>query len=166
MIYPIDEQLERLWESFVDQETGEIIVSEEDMISAITKAQMDFDVLIEQLRNDCINQTAMYEALKGEKQKIEKRQRAALNYAEHDKRFLAYLLKGEKYKKGVVDIGFRASDKLVIDDEEKLRDWAKQNGPGFLKEPELREGDIKTALKNGTDVPFAHIEKRKNIQVK
>lgn len=166
MIYPIAEMMEQFFATIIDEETGEVTMTEEEMQTALDGLQMEFDDKIEQLRNEVINSTAVAEALKLEKQKLDKRKKAAENSADRAKRFLAYLLQGEKYKKGAVSISYRKSDKLVIEDEEKLREWAKHNGPGLLKEPELREGDIKTALKNGQDIPFARVEQKNNIQVK
>lgn len=166
MIYPINEAMERFFESIVDEETGEVTMSEEEMQTALDELQMEFDDKIEQLRNEVINLNAEAEALKLEKAKLDKRKKSAENGAERAKRFLAYLLQGEKYKKGAVSISYRKSERLVIEDEEELRKWAKLNGPGLLKEPELREGDIKTAIKNGAAIPFAHVEPRNNVQVK
>ena len=166
MIYPIAEMMERFFASIVDEETGEVLMTDEEMQTALDGLQMDFDEKIEQLRNEVINLTAEAEALKLEKTKLDKRKKSAENGAERAKRFLAYLLQGEKYKKGAVSISYRKSDKLVIDDEAELLKWAKMNGPGFLKEPELREGDIKTAIKNGAAIPFAHVEMKNNVQVK
>lgn len=166
MIYPINEAMERFFESIVDEETGEVTMSEEEMQTALDELQMEFDDKIEQLRNEVINLNAEAEALKLEKAKLDKRKKSAENGAERAKRFLAYLLQGEKYKKGAVSISYRKSERLVIEDEEELRKWAKLNGPGLLKEPELREGDIKAAIKNGAAIPFAHVEPRNNVQVK
>lgn len=166
MIYPIGEMMEKFFASIVDEETGEVTMTDEEMQEALDSLQMEFDDKIEQLRNEVINMNAEAEALKLEKAKLDKRKKVAENGAERAKRFLAYLLKGEKYKNGAVSISYRKSDRLVIEDAAELLDWAKHNGPGFLKEPELREGDIKTAIKNGQPIPFAHIEERNNIQVK
>ena len=173
MIYPLDQQLENLLASFVDEETGEVTVSDAEMTAAIEKLQMDFDEKIKFLRNSCLTAVMNSECFDAEASALYKMSQAKrklsnteANKAERIKRFLAYLLQGEKYNKDGVKISYRKSDKLIIDDEEQLRDWAKQNGPGFLKEPELREGDIKTAIKNGAAVPFAHLEQRNNVQVK
>lgn len=173
MIYPLDQQIEELLASFVDEETGEVVASDEEMTAAMERLQMDFDEKIKALRNSCLTAAlnakcigAEASALYQESQAARKRANSEENKSERIKRFIAWLLQGETYNKDGVRISYRPSDKLVIDDEEKLREWAKHNGPGFLKEPELREGDIKTAIKNGSDIPFAHIDHRKNVQVK
>lgn len=165
MIYPIDETIEKILASFIDEDTGEVLFSEEEMESRLELAKLEFSQMILNLRNEVINRTAEAEAIKDEKMKLEKRQKRATEAAERAKRFLAYLTKGEKYSDGVVKIGYRKSDYIAIDDREKLMAWAIDHNR-FLKDPELREGDIKQAIKNGEDIPYAHLEERANIQVK
>ena len=164
-IYPIDETIERLLESFIDAETGEALYTEDEMNAKIEQAQMEFSELILNLRNEVINRTAESEALKAEKLKLEKRQKQSAEAAARAKRFLAYLTKGEKYSDGIVKINYRKSDGLFIDDRDALMAWVTDHNR-FLKEPELREGDIKQAIKNGEDIPYVHLEERNNIQVK
>ena len=165
IIYPIDETIERLLASFVDEETGEVLFSDEEMTARIEAAKVEFTTLVTNLRNEYINRTAEAEAIKAERAKLEKRQKSATAAADRAKRFLAFLTKGEKYSDGIVKISYRKSDGLVIENRDSLLAWATDNGR-FLKEPELREGDIKQAIKNGEEIPFAHIEERNNIQVK
>lgn len=166
IIYPIDKQIEDLLASFIDEETGELTCTEEQMEQRIEALEVEFKNVVLNLRNDYINRTATAEALKSEKQRLAEMQKRAEKAAERDKRFLAYLTKGEKYNDGIVSISYRKSTGLVIEDKAELVEWAKHNGPGFLKEPELRNSDIEKAIKNGQEIPYAHIEERKNIQVK
>lgn len=165
MIYPIDETIEKILASFIDEDTGEVLFSEEEMESRLELAKLDFAQMVLNLRNEVINKTAEAEAIKAEKLKLEKRQKRATDAANRAKRFLAYLTKGEKYTDGIVKISYRKSDGLVIDDRESLMAWAVDNHR-FLKAPELTEGDIKQAIKNGESIPYAHLEERNNIQVK
>ena len=177
VIYPIDEQLDKLMASFCDEETGEVKefytmdngatvpLTEELMMSMICNVQMEFADTIKNLRNKYINLNAEAEAIKAEKMALAKRQKQAEDSADRTKRFLAYLTHGEKYTDGVVKISYRKSEGLVIDDKEELLKWAIDNKK-FLKQPELAEGEIKRAIKNGEIIPFAHVEERRNIQVK
>ena len=164
-IYPLDERIEQLLASFVDEETGEVLFTEEEMNKQLDDAQVEFNQAIVSLRNEFINKSAEDDALKTEKMKLEKRQKVAKNAADRAKRFLAYLLKGEKFSDGVCKISYRSSEGLVVDDRESLMAWAIDHDR-FLKAPELCESDIKTAISNGENIPYAHIEKRQNIQVK
>ena len=97
---------------------------------------------------------------------LAKRQGAVERHVERDKRLLAYLLGGDKWKNGRHVVSYRRSEKLVVDDSEMLLNWAKTEGRGFLKEPEVMLNDIKIAVKNGTVIPAVHLEQTNSIQVK
>ena len=175
MIYPMNEQIEKLLESAYDPETGELLeeITEDDLQAQIEAMQIDFDEKITSLANayletnleaECI--AAEASALWKNQQEVSKRAKSKKNKGERYKRYIAWLLQGEKFKKDGRDISYCSSEGLVIEDREALVDWAKQNAPGLLKEPELRDDEVKKALKAGANIPFAYIEKRKNIQVK
>lgn len=195
-IYPIDEQIERIFANYTDEETGElkkyiigptgypreVPLSEQEEAAAaglsyeyldteammqqeLEEAQINFDTMIHSLRNEVINKASDAAALKAEKLKLSRRQQIAENASERAKRFLAYLLKGEKYDDGVCKISYRKSENVVIDDD--FVEWASVNAPGLLKvEPEPRKADIKAAIKRGTMFDHAHLEIKNNIQVK
>ena len=165
MIYPIAEMMERFFASLVNEETGEVTMSEEEMQTALDALQMEFDDKIVELRNEVINLTAEAEALKAEKAKLDARKKVAENGAERAKRFLAYLLKGEKFEKGVCKISYRKSEEVVYDDD--FIEWAYENNPGLLKiVPEVRKQDVKNALKSGQAIEHCYIKQNSNIQVK
>ena len=202
MIYPINEQIEELLDSFVDPTTGELkkyllnqdgepyevtpeqaaeleapaedgtitippyLDTEELMANAIDKLQMEFDDKIVDLRNSFINLTAEAEALKREKLKLAERQKSAEAKAERTKRFLAYLLHGDKFQKGAVKISYRRSEEVSVDDD--FVEWAAIYAPGLLKfsAPEPRKADIKNALKAGKQIEHVVLVQRNNIQVK
>lgn len=165
VIYPISDQLERLIESFTDPETGELITTEEEMQAAIEQLQMDFDEKIVDLRNEYINLVSEADALRREKTKLAERQKRAENQADRMKRWLAWLLKGEKFQKDAVKISYRKSETVELEDG--FLDWAAHNAPGLVKvEMEPRRQEIKNALKNGYTVEFARMETKNNIQIK
>lgn len=167
-IYPINEQLEMLMESFIDPETGEVTASEEEMQTAIEQMQMDFDSKIVELRNEYINLNAEAEAIKAEKMKLAVRQKRAEESADRLKRWLAYLLKGQKFQKDACKISYRESSEVVFDDPEKFVLWADKNFPSLLnyKQPEPSKTEIKKAINAGLTVDYASIAKKQNIQVK
>lgn len=183
IIYPIAEQLERLMESIIDPETGELVevwidpstgesytLNEETLQTIIETMQMDFEEKIVNIRNEYINLTAEAEALKAEKAKLAKRQKRAEDSAERMKRWLAYLLKGEKFQKDTCKISYRESKEVVFDDEDpdKFIEWAEKNAPDLLKytKPEPKKMDIKKAISMGEQIEFASLKTNKNIQVK
>lgn len=165
MIYRLDEQIEQALENAYDPETGELLIPEEEMFAQIEKITADFELLIDNIASDVKNLKAEAADVKDEKMKLAKRQSQLEARSERAKRFLAYLLKGEKWKNGRHSISYRKSDELVVDDG--FIEWAYANDPGLLKiEPEVRKADVKNAIKNGTVFEFAHIEQKNNIQVK
>ena len=171
MIYPLDQQIENLFYTFVDEETGELKCSEEEMQEAVAQLEMDFDKKIVALRNSFLETelnakrvAAEAKTLRDEAANVQKRANALTNRAERIKRFIAYLLQGEKFDKDGVKISYRKSEETVLDDS--FTEWAIENAPALLKwEP--RKTDVKEAIKSGLyeDIP-AHIEERRNIQIK
>lgn len=166
MIYPISEAIDRLLASAVDEETGELKYSDEELEAKIEELQMSFDEKVDSLCSVAKNSKAMAADIKNEKMRLQKRQKSEENASERAKRFLAYLLKGDKFKNARHNLYYISSQQLVIDDEEQFIAWAKVNAPGFLNEPTLREADIKQALKNGSNIPFAHLQENRNVVVR
>lgn len=168
MIYRLDDLIAQALESFYDPNTGELLesVTEEDMTDQIALLAADYDLKIDSIASEIKNLKAEAQDIKDEKMNLAKRQGVVERRLEHMKRLLAYLLGGEKWKNGKHSISYRKSDKLIMDDEESLREWCKVNGRGFLKEPEMMLGDIKIAIRNGENIPFAHIEDFNNIQIR
>ena len=170
MIYPLDQAIENLMYTFVDEETGEMKCTEEEMQEAIAQLEMDFDKKIVALRNSYLETdlnakrvAAEAKVLRDEAANIQKRANSLQNRADRIKRFLAYLLKGEKFDKDGAKITYRKSEACVVDDGFIV--WAKVHRPELL-DMKARQADIKAALKNGEDLRYAHIEERSNIQVK
>ena len=168
MIYRLDELIERELAAFYDPETGEVLdgVTPESMAETVALLAADYDLKIDSIASEIKNLKAEAQDIKDEKMNLAKRQGVVERRMEHMKGLLAYLLGGEKWKNGKHSISYRKSDKLIMDDEDSLREWCKVNGRGFLKEPEMMLGDIKIAIRNGENIPFAHIEDFNNIQIR
>lgn len=170
MIYPLDQQIENLMYTFMDEETGELKCTEEEMTEAIAQLEMDFDKKILGLRNSFLETElaakmvgAEAKALRDEAANVQKRANSLQNKADRIKRFIAFLLKGEKFEKDGAKITYRKSEECVIDD--RFVEWAKAMAPDLLK-TEPKKADIKAALKNGTELEYAHIEEKRSIQIK
>ena len=171
MIYPKDEMLELLLSSAVDEETGEMLLTEEELAEKIAAVQMDFDEKIKALRNSYMTDTMNAECVFAEasalyrmQQETSKRAKALQNRADRTKRFIAYLLKGERFEKDGVRISYVNRKDTVI--EEGFIDWAVHNAPGLLNEPTIKKLALTQALKTGSNIEFAHLEDKKYIQIK
>lgn len=167
MIYRIDEQIQLALESFLDPETGEVVdwCTEEDILQTIESLEKDFDTQIDSITSDYKNLDAEIDAITAEIQSLQERKRRCVNRRDRDKRFLAYLLNGQKWKNGRHSISFRRSERVVVDDE--FISWAETYAPELLayKDPEPRKTDIARAIKSGTVVEHAHIEETNNIVI-
>lgn len=170
MIYQLDIQIEMLMASFIDEETGEINCTEEEMQKAIEELGMEFDKKILALRNSYLDTmlkakmvAAEAKVLRDEAAGKQKTANALENKAERTKRFIAWLLKGEKFDKDGAKISYRKSEECVLDD--KFLVWAKSNRPELL-DMKVKKADVKNAIKAGDKLPYAHIEERSNIQIK
>lgn len=157
-IYEIDEQISKLLEK-IDPETGELLIDEE----ALEALQMERDRKVENIALAIKNISAESEALGNEIKNLSARKKTADNKVKSLKDFLARVLQGDKFKTARVAISYRKSDECVIDD--RFVEWAKAMAPELLK-TEPKKADIKAALKNGTELEYAHIEERSNIQIK
>lgn len=171
MIYPLNETIESLLASAVDEETGEMILTEEELAEKIAAAEIEFDEKIKALRNSYMTDMMDSKCVAAEanelwklQQETSKRAKVIENRAERTKRFIAYLLKGEKFDKDGVKITQTTRKNIVVDDG--FVDWAKQYAPGLLNEPTVRKADVNAAVKAGQHFEFVHEEERKDIRIK
>lgn len=157
-LYEINQELERLIDNAVDEETGEI---NEDMIEEIENMQMAWDEKVENIGCFIKNLRADAEAVKNEKMALAKRQSILENKAERLKNYLYDMLNGETFSSPRVEVKYRKSVQVKCDDlsavpEEYLR----------YKDPELDKTAVKEALKNGEEIEGCYLEEVKNIQIK
>ena len=171
MIYPLNKQIEDLMVLVVDEETGEMLYTEEEIAEKIKQLELDFDEKIKALRNSYMTAkmnakivaaeaSALYEI----QQAASKRAKAIENKSERIKNFIAYLLNGEKYDKGGVRVSYTSRQSVEYDDG--FVEWATHNAPGLLNEPTIRKRDVENALKAGNSIPCAHLETKKYINIK
>lgn len=140
----------------LDAETGEILDAER-----LNDLQMEREQKIE---NVCLwykNLLSDAAAYKAEKDSFYAKQKAAENKAASLKKWLDYALSGEKYKSDRVNVSYRKSVAVVIDEEAVIpRIYFTQPEPVISKEA------IKAALNDGAEVIGAHLEERNNIIIK
>ena len=142
--------------SCVDLETGEIIDVEQ-----LTSLQLEREQKIENVAlwyKNLLSDAAQYKA---EKDAFAERERAAKAKAESLKAYLLDALQGDKYKSTRVNISYRKSSCVVVDDVLNLP-------PRFVRfaEPEPNKTEIAAAIKNGEEVSGAHIETSQSIIIK
>ena len=148
----------------VDEETGEIIDFEKLDALCIEREKKIKNVA--QWYKDTI---ADVEKFKAEREKLSKREDKAKIRAQKLKEWLARVLDGERFKSGTVDIRFRSSETLDIDDNDGFVKWAMDNDRDDLlnyQRPTPSKTMIKTALKDGAKIPHVTLRKKMNINIK
>lgn len=167
MIYPINEMIDRLLAEAVDEDTGELLFTDEELEEKIEALQMSFDDKIDSLACAVKNLKAEASDIREEKMKLAKRQSSVEKELERTKRFLAYLLKGDKFKNGRHSISYRKSVEVVVEEDEFIN-WAQNNAPELLisREPDPDKKAIKAAIESGTEIRYASLRENNNIQVR
>ena len=142
--------------SCVDLDTGEIIDAEQ-----LAALQMEREQKIENVAlwyKNLLSDAAQYKA---EKEAFAERERAAKAKAERLKEYLLDALQGDAYKSTRVNITYRNSSRVIVDDVLNLP-------PRFVRfaEPEPNKTEIAAAIKNGEEVNGAHIENNVSMIIK
>lgn len=140
----------------VDLETGEIID-----VTQLRALQLEREQKIENVALWYKNLLSDAEQYKAEKDAFAEKERAAKAKAERLKEYLLDVLQGDKYKSTRVNVSYRNSSCVVVDDVYNLP-------PRFVKfkEPEPNKTEIAAAIRNGEEVNGAHIESRQSIIIK
>lgn len=159
-LYEIDQRITEL----VDPETGELLD-----FDAFAELQLEREKKIEGMALWVKDLSSTASAIKAEVDTLMERKRVAERRCESLKRYLAYILQGEKFTTPRCAVSFRKSTSVQVDDSEKLVRWLEQNGYDDCvkyKEPEVSKAEVGKLLKSGMPVPFAHLEYKQSVGVK
>lgn len=140
----------------VDLETGEIIDVEQ-----LQALQMEREQKIENVALWYKNLLSDAEQYAAEEAAFKKKKQQAQAQAERVKAYLLDALQGEKFKTVRVNISYRNSPRVVVDDVLNLP-------PRFVRfsEPEPNKTEIAAAIKNGEEVNGARLESSTSIIIK
>lgn len=146
-------------DTYLNEETGEVIDTE-----AIEKLHMDFETKAIHIARWIKELKAEAEAIKNEKDKLQRRQKAAENKAESLKNYLQSVLDGKPISDATVKISYRKSEVVNINEDEFMKFDGRNE---FLKpvEPDIAKAEIKKALKNGREIPGCSLENKTNMQI-
>lgn len=142
----------------VDLETGDII----DIVK-LEALELERDAKISNIACWIKDLKAEAEAIKAEKQNMDKRQKAAENKAEQLKDYLAYYLNGGTYKDARCAISYRKSVSTEIAEDLDLNTL-----PEDCKKITIAANKtaIKLALQNGAKIDGCKLVEKSNIQIK
>lgn len=164
-LFDIDNSIRNLIETMftaVDEETGELLDFDPEQLETLKEQR---ESKLEAIACFIKETDAEAAALKSEMDKLAKRKKVAENKATRLRRILAESLianNEDKFKTAKCAVSFRTSKQVIIDDLDGLNDE-------FVNVETTRKPDkklIKEAIEKGADVPAAHIETVKNIQIK
>lgn len=147
----------------IDLETGEILDS-----ARLDELQMERAAKLEGVACWIKNLEAEADAIKAEKQNLDKREKAARNKAESLKQWLAEALQGEKLNTARAAVSYRKSEAVEFVNQELFVVWASEEHNDLLtyKQPEPNRNAIKAILKAGGTLPGAMLVQRQNISIK
>jgi len=131
-------------------------------IEQFDELQMERDKKIENIALYFKEQMRTAEAIKKEIKALQERQARAERKRGRMKDLLDYCLKGEKFSTPKVSISYRNSTSVAVDDVRRIPD-------SYLirtVETKVDRIRIKEAINNGIEVSGAHIDTKRNIQVK
>ena len=151
-LYEIDSEILNC----VDQETGEILDEER-----LSQLEMERDTKIENVALWYRNLISDAEQYKAEKKRFEQLEHSSLAKAENLKEWLTYALQGNKFKTTRVNISYRKSDSVKINNAALVPEKYL-----VYNDPTINKTLVKKALKDGIAVTGAELEVKQNIQIK
>jgi len=162
-IYEIDQKLEYLLQGKVNELTGEVEVD----FNEIDELVMERDKKIENLLLYAKNLDALAKGIKEEKDVLTARLESVNKKYENIMRYAQELLRGAKFTTPRVQVSYRNSESVVLDDT--FVEYAKKYYPTLLKEKHEFQPDkaeIKKYINAGHDVPYARIQKKVSMSIK
>ena len=164
-IYQIDRQLESIYETAVDMETGEISPEAFEQIDAL---QMERESKVENMALWHKNTLAEAKAIGDEIKSLQGRKKALESRAEWQKEYLTYALHGEKFSTPKVAISYRKSETVEFDDVERFCTANQDNDliVTTIIERKPNKTALKKYLKDGWSLDGVHLEEHQNIQIK
>jgi hypothetical protein len=160
-LYEINNEIDKAIEEMmanVDEATGEVRQEDLDKLNDLQLARGE---KLENIGCYIKNLKAESKAIKDEADALTKRKKSLDNQIKGLESYVSVMLKGEPFESARVKFSFIESEAVIIDDDKKLaRSWFRKK---VTFEP--NKVAIKDAIKAGKKVRFAHIEKKKNLQI-
>jgi hypothetical protein len=160
-LYEIDKAIQDAYEAGIDPETGEVV--DDVAFAMIDQLQMDRNTKIENIVCWIKDLKAEAAAIKAEADNLSKRMKTSNNRAESLKRYLGYVLAGEKFKSPKGDVSFRKSVSTEVDPE-AIAVLPEE----FLtfEDPKPNKTAIKKALQEGEELPGCRLVENTSIIIK
>jgi hypothetical protein len=163
-LYEINQEIARAIEAMfdsVDEETGEIHAGTVEIFNNLKVAR---DEKIENIGVYMKNLQAEADLIKKEEQALKERRERKEKKYDRLKKYLTDNLDGNPWESSKVSLSFRISHPVEIDDESQIPE--KYMKAPKIEDPKPDKTAISKAIKAGEKVPGAHIEEKKNLQIK
>lgn len=157
-LYEINQQIRDLLEQTDDD--GCLPESALDELVGLNQAR---ELKLEAIACIIKEKKATANELKAEEQQLAKRRKTLENDIDRMEQYLDNNLGGEKFETARCVVSYRKSEAVVIDDEKKLLPYRKY---WVTPEPTLSKKLLGEDIKSGTEIPGAHIETRRNLQIR
>lgn len=168
-LYEVNQAIEDLWNSSVDAETGEFICDMDEFMLKLDSLQMERSRILEYLAKLVLNAKAEAAMLKAEEDRLKKRREAVERRSERIMEILDRECAGEKTDCGVATVSYRASERLIVNDNAAAAKWLMDRGYGSclkISDPEVKKTETKKLVKNGADVPGVVLEQYKSCSLR
>lgn len=164
-LYEINRQIEEICETAIDPETGEVA---EDAIEALNALAIERDTKIENVALWHKNVLAESKAIADEIKALQERKKSLEKKLEWQERYLEWALQGQKFETAKVQISYRKSQAVEIDDLGKfiLRYMDKPDLVTVKTDYAPNKSSIKAMLKEGQEIDGATLVERQNMQIK
>jgi len=156
-----------------DDETGEIVANEEELLDELEQLAEDKHEVLSWLAKEHLNARAETDAVQIEIDRLRKKKDKATARAERLLNIIDRESGGRKTDFGVATLTYRKSKAVVVDDESAVVDWCNKTRDYVdayrveykISKPILKRA-IEEAAEQGTTVDGAHIEERVSASLK
>ena len=139
----------------IDMETGEIIDFEK-----LKELQVERNQKIENVALWIKNLLADAKAFEEEEKVFATKKKVAKNKADSLKKYLEEVLAGNSFSTNKVNISYRKSKSVVIEDMSKIPQQY------LMFEPKVDKTHLKQVIESGVNIEGAYIEEKQNMQIK
>lgn len=158
-LWEIDEQIENIMNTLVDEETGEI---NEEALEQLEQLGIEREEKLENCGVVIKNLKAEIEAIQNEIKALKRRAEIKANKVDRLMAYVENSLKGEPLETSKVSYSFRKSERVEISEDALVPDqWCE-----YKIERKPKKNEIKAALKNGESISGCQLVEKMNLQIK
>ncbi len=156
-LYEINDQIAQLMQQLdVDEETGEILTTSEDIVRQLNALDMERSRILQYLAEVVLETRADEAALKAEEERLAKRRKACERREERLMQVLDRECAGQKTDLGVATFCYRATKHVEVSNSEKAINWLRRHRHTDcirVKDPEVDKTAVRKLLQSDVSIP-------------